>query len=202
MAVNDVYKASVIFTSPNAAGEMEFNLHYRTTTVNVPISDSAEALDIAANMSAILQAEYFPVLPDVITLQRIDVVGISDPLVGVSFAVGVVGGDAGDVASFRNAPVMKLGTGLRGRSYNGRAYLMAPVDSRAENGVLTATYVNTTQDTFAALQVITAATSTNEYSLTIYSPTLSAGGPVLDNLVTSWDMNPKCGSQRSRQDVT
>ena len=202
MAVNDVYKATIVFNAPNSAGEMQFSFHYRTVVVNTPLSRPDEAIDIAGNLGVVITNDYIPVLPEEITWLRTEVIGITDPTVGVTFSTNTPGTVVGRHTSLRVCPVVKLSTGLRGRSFNGRVYLMSPDESNLNQGVFNAGFVTALETFIDNAILIVAATSTNEYQMTIYSPTLTGTGPVVDNLVTGRTVNPKPGSQRSRMDVT
>ena len=201
MAVNDLYRASVNFTAPDAEGNMQFNLHFRTTTVVTPISGQFEANDIAGTLIPIINADYMPDVPDAITQTTVDVIGLTDPTVQAIFTNNQLGGGGTDPVAYRNAPVVKLKTGLRGRSFNGRLYLMATGEGNQDAGVLDPAFVTVIQNFMANIQVLTAASSSNEYSLTVYSPTLSVPGSLVDNLVTQFIVNPRFGTQKSRQSV-
>lgn len=201
MAVNDVYKATAFFTAPTAEGEMTFNVHYRTVTVNTPEGDGQEALDIADRFRAMIELNYLLFIPTEVVFERVTVVGVTNPLIGVEQISGNTGGGGVNPLSYRSAPVVKLRSGLRGRSYNGRIYLLCPDESQQTGGTMLTTYVASLATFVESIRLLTGIVSLNEFQATIYSPTLSEGGPIIDNIVESFVINPRLGSQRSRQSV-
>lgn len=202
MSVNEIYKASVIFSAPGADGDMVYNLHYRTTEVNSPISNSAEGLEIAQEVADITDDLYLPSLADAFTFERVDVIGITDPLVGQTVVVNLPGESANEVLPFRSAPVVKLLTGIRGRSFRGRVFLMAPAENQQDGGVLGGGTITAIDTYIADLNQLNQQPSTNVYRLTIYSETLSSPPTTfIDNLVATRLVNPTLGSQRRRQEV-
>lgn len=202
MAVNQVYKATVVFNAAEADGEMMFNLHYRTSTVLSAVSNSAEAIEIGKEIVSWVEDNYLDQLGDDVTFERVDVIGISDPLVGITEDGTGSGAVAGDSAAWRSAPVAAIKTGLRGRSYNGRAFLIAPPESMQDGGVLTGTYRTNVDIELAKLLELTGSPSGNSYKLTVYSKTLSdASGTVLDNVASSFKIRRTMGTQKSRQSV-
>lgn len=203
MAVNDVYRASAIFTSPTADGEMVFTTHFRTVTVNTVISRQQEGQEIADECRDTIDSLYLQEIGADITFQQVNVIGITDSTVGAVATSQSPGTAVGDSMAMRNAPVVKLLTGLRGRSYNGRIYLMPPPESVNAGGVLLASYVTDLETFVTGYRRLSQQPSTNIYDMTIYSPTLSGpSGPIIDNLVETIICNPQLGSLRSRQKVT
>ena len=59
MGVNDVYKASAIFTAPDADGEMVMTFHYRTVVSNPGTNPVNEAGHIAGQLVAGMEANYY-----------------------------------------------------------------------------------------------------------------------------------------------
>lgn len=201
MSVNDVYKTTAVFSAPDADGEMVFNMHHRTETVNNPISDLEEAQEIAAAFRSSLELNYLLLIPNSITLVRVDTIGLTNPTIGVSDASGNAGGGGVNPMSYRSAPVAKLSSGLRGRSFNGRIYLMTCDESQQTGGVMLPSYRTSLETAVTLMVVLTGLTSTNVYRGTIYSPTLTGEGPIVDNIIQTTTVNPRLGTQRSRQDV-
>lgn len=202
MAVNDIYRASCIFGAVGADGDLVFTVHYRTTNVTTPISRQAEAQEIADELGGNVETVYMPLLPSEITFDKVDVIGITDDTVIASYGSGAVGTDAGQPVPLRSAPVIKLQTGLRGRSFNGRMFLMPPSESQQDGGVLAGNYIAALALFQATIQRISLQPSGNIYDQTIYSRTKS-NPPVeyIDNLVSTAIVNPTMGGQRGRQKV-
>lgn len=201
MTVNDVYKATAYFDAPTSSGEMTFNVHYRTVTVNTPEGDSQEALDIANAFRANIELNYLTFIPTEVILQRVTVVGVTNPLIGVEQVSGNNGAGGVNPLPYRAAPVVKFKSGLRGRSYNGRIYLIACDESQQTGGSMLASYIQSLGTFVESIRVLTGIVSLNEFQATIYSPTLTGAGPIIDNIVESFTINPRLGTQRSRQDV-
>lgn len=201
MSVNQVYKATAKFLTAGNTGEMNFNIHYRTTNVVNAITNSEEAQEIADALVADILLNYLLFIPNSITFRGVAVIGVSDPLVGVIANANNSGAGGANALSFRSAPVVKLGTGLRGRSYNGRLYLMTVDESQQTGGLMLQTYIDSLVTVVDGWKSLTGLASTNEYEMTIYSPTLSTPGNIIDNIVQSVSINPYLGTQRSRQDV-
>lgn len=178
-----------------------FNCHHRTVTVNTVLTDQEEALDIAQELVDTIISTYIPLLGDAITFQEVETIGISNPLVTATIIADTAGALAEQLVSLRSAPVIKLGTGLRGRSYNGRMFFMPPTEQQQSGGVLGATPQANIQLVVTAIRRLSTQPSTNVYDMTVYSPTLTGEGPVVDNLVTVWSTNNTLGSQRGRQTV-
>lgn len=201
MAVNNVYKATYEFSAPDAAGPMNFNIHYRTVIDNTSQSAQAEAGEIAQEAVNTVLLDYIPLVPTPVTFIGVTVVGLTDPTALGQVASGANGGGGVNPVSYRNAPVAKLLSGQRGRSLNGRIFLMASDESQQTGGVMLATYITSLQAAVEAMRVLVGVTSTNVYQATIYSEVLTGTGPIVDNLVENIVVNPKFGTQRSRQDV-
>lgn len=202
MAIDDVYKCSWIFTAPGADDEMVVTAHYRTIDVVNPISGSDEAFEIAQEARIDTENLYRSLITTNVTFVRTDVIGITDPLVTSTSASGLAGTAIGDTMAFRNAPVVKLLSGLRGRNYNGRQFWMAPPESAQNSGVLTVQYQGDIESFVNSLVVFNNVPSGNTYRMTVYSRTLSAlQGVIVDSIVTQVVVNSVLGSQRSRQRV-
>lgn len=201
MAVNDVYKATAKFDAPDADGEMNFNIHYRTVTVNTPQGDTEEAQAIADTLVNQIALNYVLLMPTPITFLGVDVIGVTNPLIGVTSPASNPGGGGANPVSYRSAPVAKLLTGIRGRSYNGRIYLMTVDESQQTGGVMLPSYTASLQTAVESFRLLTDIATTNEFQATIFSKTLTGTGPIVDNIVSTIQINPRFGTQRSRQDV-
>lgn len=200
MTVNQVYRVSHVFNAPGADGDMIFNTHYRVTEVTTDTNNNVEGLEIATAAGAQIASAYMSQLSDVVTYTETRYIGISDPLVGGSVPQNTAGNSSDEAYSWRNCPIVSLKSGLRGRSYNGRIFLIAPPETQANAGVLVSGYLTAIKAALDPLMELTGATSSNKYSLTVYSETLTPeGGPPLDNIVQSMIYRPVMGTQKSRQ---
>lgn len=204
MAVNDVFKMAFINTTPQADGDVIFTHHYRQTAQVTPLVGNLLVQDVVDAWQADAQPAYLTVLSDENTFDEIQARGITNPIFGVDVAVGVSGDRPSLLAGImppRNTAVVSLRTGLIGRSFRGRFFLPAMNEDDVNNGILNATYHSLIGDYTADATLITGPGSANEYSLTIYSPTLTGVGPVIDNLVTNALVRFQVGSQRRRRPV-
>jgi hypothetical protein len=150
------------------------------------------------------QPEYLASLSDVTDLEVIQVRGITNPEFGtdqsVSLAGEVVSGGLG-IISPRSAPVVSLRTGLIGRSFRGRSFLMSPNENETVNGALSVNLQSVIDDYYNAALQITGPVSGNVYRMTIFSKTLSTEESLVDNLVTNFIIRVNVGSQRKRRTV-
>jgi len=193
MTVNDVYKASALFSGVSAEGLMVMTFHYRTTNGSGGAGQSGEAQHIANGVRDGIQDDYLPELTDVVTLDRVEVVGVTNPVIQATATSGVSGTLTDDNLPWRSASVAALKTGLRGRSFNGRSFGIAPGVTRQDNGDLSAGF-STALQTFYDNLLLIIHSGGNEYSMTIRSDALD-----LDNLVQTVIIRPRFGSQRGRQ---
>ncbi len=202
MALNDVYRTSNIFTHPEGDGELIFTRHYRTTTVNTMVSGVLEATDIATELLNNIEVTYLPTLAATFTFVETVVIGITDPTVQFSLASGFPGQAGTEAVALRSAPVVKLGTGLRGRSFNGRMFLMAVTEDRQTGGVLSAPAIAEIDSLMGFIRRLSINVNNNVYDSTIFSLTLSTPPAIIvDTLINSEITNATMGSQRGRQVV-
>lgn len=202
MALNDVYKATYVFNAERADGEMVFNLHYRTVVPPSGLTPSEEAQEIARLSGDFLETNYLPLLSTNITFDEVRVVGVSEPTVGIARAYGDPGLVVDQSVPLRSAPVASLKTGLRGRNFNGRIFLIAPNEADVNAGQLTPAAEAALLTMVDSLKSLADLGTGSEYGMTVYSPTLSGdSGLVVNNLVTDVIIRTTLGSQRSRQTV-
>jgi hypothetical protein len=136
-----------------------------------------------------------------ITLTGISMRGITNPTFGFDQSMALSGGrtpPGESLVSPRTAPVVSLRTGLIGRSFRGRNFLPPPNETDQDSGFLSTTVRGLIDDYYGSLRVIVSPASSNEYSHTVYSPTLSEGGPIIDNLVESVLVRFSMGTIRGR----
>lgn len=202
MSLGDVYRVSSIFEVPGADGKCVFTNHFETVTVNSVISDVAEAQDIATEAVDTIDTLYMPFVSDQFVFEGVKVIGISNPLVGVELAAATAGSDTDDYVSVRSAPIVYYSTGLRGRSYNGRNFLLPCGEAQQNGGTMIASYLSSLLAFITGYRRLSQQPSTNVYDMTIYSKKLSDQSmTVVSNLVTGWGIRDTMGSLRGRQTV-
>lgn len=196
MAVNDVYQATAVYTSPLVDGDIVNVIHYRLTTLATPKTEDLLCLEIAVEIKDTYVNELNPSLPTDLTLDRVDCFNVDQP----TFSNSTLSGDAGDVIGDalppRNAPVISKKTGLRGRSFRGRMYLPFLSELQQNGGVITPAALVNIQD-FADDLIVETAPSSNQWELTVYSAKLGS-----DALVTSMVPRSEMGSVRGRKKVS
>lgn len=203
MALNDIYRCTFEFSSPTADGNMVWVNHFRTTEVNSVISDLNEAVEIATENVGVVGSLYLQEITSNITFLGCTVVGITKPTVTTQVAVSNPGTAIGESVSMRDAPVIKLGTGLRGRSYNGRIYLMPPPESVNDGGTILASHCTDLETFVNGLKRVSTQPSGNKYDMVVYSRTLSVPPTsYVSTVVTTVSCNPKTGTQKRRMAVS
>jgi hypothetical protein len=204
MAVNDIFKLAFLHTQPATTGTSVTTLHYRQTEQVTALVGNLLVQDVIDAWQNSAQPEYLDSLPDVTTLNVIQVRGITNPEFGTDQAVSqsgnVVSGGLG-IISPRSAPVVSLRTGLIGRSFRGRSFLMSPTENETVNGAMSVNLQSVIDDYYNAALQITGPVSGNVYRMTIFSKTLSTEESLVDNLVTNFIIRVNVGSQRKRRTV-
>lgn len=204
MAQQDVYQVDAIFNHPLADGEMATIFHYRLSSVSTPLSEQEFGDELAVAFLGTLATDYLGSLSIDFTLVRADWFNVSNPVFGGTIPEGTAGGVMQEAISLRSAPVVKKITGLRGRSFRGRNFLMAPVELEQAAGVITVAHQTVIGTLMDNLQTISLNVLPNIYNMTVFSPTLTlaAGGVVVDNLVSGFQVQRTMGSVRGRQAVS
>lgn len=200
MALNDVYRVSAVFDAAGADGDLVFTNHYRVAIDNQGFSGAQEADELAQKYSNVLTSEYMQEITTAFILNEVNVIGVTDPTVIHSRSVVVSGSASGDSCPLRTAPVASLKSGLRGRSFNGRMFLMPPPESVQAGGVMIASYVADLELVVFNLRILEASLGSNEYAMVIYSRKLSEEQQtvVTTDVATSL-VRTTLGSQRGRQ---
>ncbi len=103
MALDDLYRTSLVFDNPNGDGPSIVTRHYKTTTVGTAISGVAEATEIGSELILNVVANYLSLININYTLTECNIIGITDPTVGVSLASGAVGISLVDSVALRSA---------------------------------------------------------------------------------------------------
>lgn len=197
MAQQDVYQCTWVFSHPEAAGDMTFSIDYRLSSVVLPRTEIEYASDLADALIPYTEAEYLPTLPASITFERIDVRNrqqVQYVAIGTS---GLPGDVASEPGSLRGAVVASKRTGLAGRSYRGRLYLMHPGEASIDAGVITLATRGAIDAFLEGMKLVTGPGGQNDYLATVWSETLQLDNPIIEFL-----MRRKLGSQRGRQSVS
>lgn len=194
MAQFENYNMVWSFSHPDAAGPISTGLDYDLVSDGAGFDEFTimEALNDA--VVAQLELLYLPIISSDFILTQIDIFNHNQPTFGATFPLGTAGGSAGESVALRSAPVVSKRTELRGRSFRGRMFLMAPLEADQSNGVLTGTY-RTEIDTFmATLLSVTDATTGLVFNANVWSETL-----LTSTQISSFLLRRTMGGQRKRQ---
>jgi hypothetical protein len=160
MAIGDVYRLTVQWSSGGIfAGQNVF--HYRQES---EIEASSPAIDLAnmgldvvvANMANIISSSFQSV--------QLSVRGVTEPTLGTDLSYAAVPGllVAGDTYDTRLGALINWYTGLIGRSYRGRTFVLAPTEGVVSNlGAFTSAFL--TQVAGVAESIIAPASVPGEY---------------------------------------
>lgn len=201
MAVNDVFSLQFFHTVPNAPQPCSFGLHYRQIFDEAGLSGTALVVDVVAAWVAIAQTSYLLTLPESITLESIYAYSLNNPTDFANVTIDEVGtrSNAGaTLVSVRDAPVVNKLTGFRGRSYRGRVRHMPCGEVDNDNGAVSAS-LRGALSTYYDDAIATQGPSDNLYALTLYSPTLTGDGDIVDTLVNSFQFRANLGTIKGRR---
>lgn len=203
MAVGDVFKLTLSFSLPGVTLPKSTGFHYRQTLENTVLSPEEMCLELGEAWQDEGQDLWLATVATSITFRLIDVVGVTYPTVGRTIVTNVPGtrplGGA-TLVPLRAAPVVNVPTAFRGRSYRGRSFQPPIPEADSDNSDVSVSYLQDLDDYLDAIKVLDPS-SGNRYRVTVYSPTLSEGGPIVDNLVTDFVIRPRQGTQRRRDSV-
>jgi hypothetical protein len=205
MAVNDVFRMAVSFNVPNATGPVVITHYFRQTAQIAVLTGNALMEDVSNAWTSDARPELLATQSSLITLTGVSIRGITNNMFGFDLSMALLGSrtpPGESLVSPRSAPVVSIRTGLIGRSFRGRNFLPPPNETDQDSGFLSTTVRDLIDDYYDALRVIISPGSSNEYSHTVYSPTLSEGGPVVDNLVESVLVRFSMGTIRGRMIVS
>lgn len=193
MAINDVYKVTLLWNVAGNSGFVSSGFHYRQDGIG-----AASITDVGDEHKAWWDAikEHFPTncSLDQITLRRIEPL---EPLEQL-YTTGLpdAGTSAGGAVTAQVATLISLRTGNIGRSYRGRAYLPAMSESEYDTSVIipsaTASDIaNETENLFAAMNALGTL-----YQAVVWSPTLSVATDI-----TLVQVDTRGRTQRRRMNV-
>lgn len=197
MALSDVYRASAVFTAPNANGPMVVTLHYRTVEVNTVLTPVEEAQEIADEVVETIESLYIPILADSTQFEHVNVIGITDPTVQATSSSGTLGSVVEGSVSYRSTVISRNLTGKRGRTFTGYQQWIAPTEGQQSNGALSAGFLASMATFVLGLKRLSTQPSTNKYDQTVYSRLLNA-----NTLVSTYTIRPFTGTNRRRQSTT
>ena len=195
MALNDVYKVSCVFSNTKADGDMVITHHYALAFINTGLSEAGYCEQIAQALKADYETHYLPLISNKYTLERVDAFNVTQPQFQGTSASGTDGSIAGaDLVSLRSAIVIAKKSGLRGRRYNGRMFMLAPTEAQQADGDIISSLQTSLQDFCDDHLIKVVAGNLNEYNHIVWSDKFSIGTPVETYIVRA-----TLGSQRGRQ---
>lgn len=195
MAQQDVYRSTWVFSHGAIDDTMVTTLDYRLSTVADPVSEQVFCQQLADGIRDFVNTNYMPLVPASIKCNKIEVFNLSSNLVGCEALSGEIGSSTGDAVPLRNAPVIAKKTALRGKSFRGRMFMMAPSEAQQNSGALTPAYILALQTFIDSLKLV-GSIGGNQYLATVYSETLT-----LDNVIENFQVRDIMGTQKSRQKV-
>lgn len=199
-SVGDVISFVASGTFGTAEQDWSMAHNYRVTGINAQGNLQTWLAACADTYTAAWADALLAVMPDDLTLDLISAFNRDDLSEGANLSVDIDGTGSTVGLPQRTAPIIQLNTGLRGRSFRGRASFPAPLASQQDNGVA--------EDDFVALLVSWAGvvrllgSGLNTGSMVVYSPTLSTSQNAFNTLVTGFTVRNVLGSQRRRQPTT
>ena len=203
MAVNDVLELAVVYTSPISSGDMVNVVHYRQTTYDGVSSRAALGIALGNAFASAVNANYMPTVSSQITFDEVRFFYVNDPLIGGIVDQNNAGGGATDAVSFRTAPVVKKISDLRGRTFNGRMYLLPILETQQANGTITTAHLAILQTFVDSLRILSDGPVDNIWQMTVYSRKLSTPPTtIIDNTIQNFVINTVMGTIRGRQVVT
>lgn len=195
MAIDEFYRTSAVYTNPFATGEVVNVVDYQLTLESTPVSEFGNCAELAAEVRQATEALWLPEQGSDWTLDRVDCFNIDQPQFSGTSISGVSGGIIGEVVSTRTAIVVAKKTGLRGRSFNGRMFLISPRELNQSGGTITPAYEAIVQSFVDDLIILTTP-GVNQYKMVVYSTVLVTG-----NIVTLMIVRSDMGSIRGRKQV-
>lgn len=194
MAQFETYNTVWSFTHPDAGNAISTGIDYRLVSDPGGQSEFDIMQALFDAIDPIIQADYLPLIATDFQLVQIEMFNHNAPQFGATFAVGQSGGISGQSVALRSAPVVSKRSALRGRSFRGRFYLMAPTEPDQSNGVLTGTYRTNIESFLSNMLSVIDATTGFAFNAEIWSTKLNLGTPV-----TEFILRRTMGGQRKRQ---
>ena len=195
MAVNDVYRISVIFSSAFFDGDAVNVLDFRQTVIVIAKTEPQFCSELAAEVGNAYVNNYMADVADVITLERVECFNVTQPTFQAAVQFNVPGTLNQPLVSPRSSVVVSKNSGLRGRSFNGRLFLLPPTETQQDAGNLTVPYEAIVQ-TFVTGLIALILSNLNQYKLVVFSTKLG-----LDTLVATMITRTILGTIRGRRKV-
>lgn len=196
MAQQDVYQTIWSFSHPDASGEMSTSMHFRLSGVNVVRTEKEYCRDLAEEVVTIIEDLYLQYLPNTMTFNRVECFNVTQPIYFADKNSNTLGLKADQPVSLRSTVNVEKKTGLRGRSFRGRSFLMAPTEDVCRAGVLDNTF-RTNIDDFITNMLIVTSVDGNVYNATVWSEKEQ-----LDNLISNFGVQPNAGTIKGRMAVS
>lgn len=133
------------------------------------------------------------------TFSKFSVYNVNTPDEQASIRLSAQGSINSPAYDPRSALLMRLSTGLRGKSYNGHLYYPPPCDRWIEAGIITRQYGLRLAEAFAnAIKVL--GTRAEQGILTVYSRKLSTDMIIFNTAVSKLTCSTALASQRRRRE--
>ena len=194
MALSDIYRATLVWQDTLGQFIGENVWHYQQGTGQVAAT-APEDLLIALSEDSLQLLE--PVIGTGIVSGVCTVVGITNPTESFESALPtqVVGAAAGQVMPLQLAMIVHWRTGLRGRSYRGRTFLVPGGETQSVGaGGIDSTTITAVEDWATAHMVILSDAAHGRWDLVVHSETVPADTPV-----TSFSVNSTYATLRKRR---
>lgn len=154
MAVNDVAVLSLIWQNAASGAQARNVLKYQMT---------AQTGEDEAAWTAIAVAVAAAIWPDAVKafyaattiLERIDWYGVSQPTQEGTAPITEAGVATGEALPLLTAPLVQKKTGLRGKRFNGRMFMPAPIEAVQNAGLLTTPYREAVDTALEAAREVT-----------------------------------------------
>lgn len=195
MAIGDVYRVSIIFSSDLFDGDAVNVLDYTQTVVVIAKTEPQFCSELAAEVGNEYVDNYLSDVGDEITLERVECFNVTQPTFQAAVQFNTPGSLADQLVSPRSAVVVSKNSGLRGRSFNGRMFLLPPGESQQDGGELTPAFETIVQ-TFVTGLILLILSNLNQYKLVVFSQKLG-----LDTLVATMIVRSILGTIRGRRKV-
>jgi hypothetical protein len=189
--INDTFRCALNWTMSDFAGSAENVMHVRAGVAGKTAADIFEAIDDALQPS-MFAAQYSNAFVQSVSITPLD--GVSATVEFLTPGTGDwVGGSSGQPIP-QQANLIKLSTGLRGRSFRGRLFLPWVAENATSNGSIGSSLATTITTAWTAFQTALQADADGPYELVVASYKLASA-----HTVTAVGAEPETGTQRRRQ---
>lgn len=189
--IANTFRCALNWTMSDFGGSAENVMHINTSVGGKTAADVFEAITDAlqADMFA---AQYSNAFVKSVSITPLD--GTSATVEFITPGTGAwVGGSSGQPIP-QQANIIKLSTGLRGRSFRGRLFLPWVAENATVNGSIGSTLATTITTAWTAFQAALAADADGPWVQVVASYKLAVA-----TAVTAYGAEPETGTQRRRQ---